>query len=124
MGMPDVPRWVGQRAMGIAVSVARQNSKDVAHIRSSGAIAILVSKANDKRRWIDAGRCYQRLALQATALNIRSAFINQPVEVAALRTQFANYLGIGNLRPDLIIRLGHGPAMPRSLRRPVQDVLV
>jgi hypothetical protein len=26
-------------------------------------------------------------------------------------------------RPDLIVRLGHGPELPRSLRRPVDHVI-
>ena len=67
-------------------------------------------------------RCYQRLALQATALDLRTAFINQPVEVAALRPEFARAIGIGGRRPDLIVRIGHGPLMPRSLRRPIEEV--
>lgn len=32
-------------------------------------------------------RCYERLALRATALDLRTAFINQPVEVPALRPE-------------------------------------
>lgn len=32
-------------------------------------------------------------------------------------------LGLGSQRPDLIVRFGHGPAMPRSLRRPLSAVI-
>jgi hypothetical protein len=71
-----------------------------------------------------AGRCYQRFALQAAALDLRTAFINQPVEVPALRSQFAKFLGIGDRRPDLVVRIGRGPEMPRSLRWPVEQVVV
>lgn len=124
MGSPDVPRWLGLLFMSLAFSVTNQNRKDVKHIRSSGAIAVFFSEADDKPHWIEAGRCYQRLALQAAALDLRTAFINQPVEVAALRQQFASFLGIGNRRPDLVVRIGRGPEMPRSLRRPVDQVLV
>lgn len=85
---------------------------------------MLFSEADDKQHWIEAGRSYERLALQAAALNLRTAFINQPVEVPALRSQFAAFLGIGHRRPDLIVRIGRGPEMPRSLRRPVEQVLV
>jgi len=70
------------------------------------------------------GRCFQRFALQATVLGIRTAHINQPVEVAALRSKFASAMGIGNRRPDLVVRFGHGPLMPRSRRRPVDDVII
>jgi hypothetical protein len=123
MGSPDVPRWLGKLFMRLAFSAERQNRKDITHIRSSSAIAVFVSDMNDKRHWVEAGRCYERFALQAAALELRTAFINQPVEVSALRTQFAVYIGIGNRRPDLVVRIGRGPAMPRSLRRPVEEVL-
>jgi hypothetical protein len=124
MGSPDVPRWLGETFMRFASTARSQSRKDFRHIRSSGAIAVLFSEADDKEHWIEVGRCYQRLALQATALNLRTAFINQPVEVSGLRPRFASFLGIGNRRPDLVLRIGRGPAMPRSLRRPVEDVLL
>ncbi len=54
----------------------------------------------------------------------RTAHLNQPVEVAALRPQFARLLGITSERPDLVIRFGRGPELPRSLRRPVETVLL
>lgn len=44
--------------------------------------------------------------------------------VAALRPQFASWLGVGPRRPDLVVRFGRGPRLPPSLRRPVQAVLV
>ena len=124
MGSPDVPRWLGMLFMRLGFSAKAQNRKDIRHIRSSSAIAVVVSEADDKPHWIEAGRCYERLALQAAALDLRSAFINQPVEVPAIRPQFAAFLGIGNRRPDLVVRIGRGPATPRSLRRPVEHVLV
>lgn len=124
LGIPDVPRWLGKLSMRFAVSAKRQNRKDVQHIRSSAAIAVFFSEVDDRAHWIEAGRCYQRLALQAAALDLRTAFINQPVEVPALRSQFATFLGIGDRRPDFVVRIGRGPEMPRSLRRPVEQVLV
>ncbi len=50
--------------------------------------------------------------------------LNQPVEVAAVRPQFATSLGLGALRPDLVVRFGRGAKLPPSLRRSVQAVLV
>ncbi|MEO6715718.1 MAG: hypothetical protein ABIM50_00505 [Novosphingobium sp.] len=63
------------------------------------------------------------MALQATLLGIKHAFLNQPVEVAAFRPQLAGLLGIGSKRPDLVVRFGYGPDMPKSMRRPVADVM-
>jgi len=70
------------------------------------------------------GRCYERFALQSAALGIRNAMLNQPVEVPTLRPQFATFMGVGNRRPDLVVRFGRGPKLPSSLRRPVETVLV
>lgn len=63
------------------------------------------------------------MGYQATVLGLQTAFCNPPVEVPDLRTQFAAWLGIGQHRPDLIVRFGRGSEMPHSLRRPLQDVL-
>ncbi len=123
MGNPAVPRWLGLMAMHFGFSAKKQNQKDDRHIRSSSAIAVLVSEIDDKPHWIEAGRCYERLALQATALGLSTAFINQPVEVASLRAEFARFLGIGNRRPDFIVRIGRGAQTPRSLRRPLEQVI-
>jgi hypothetical protein len=124
MGNPDVPPWLGKLFMRLVFSSKAQNRKDTKNIRSSGAIAVIFSEQNDRRHWIEAGRCYERLALQAAALDLRTAFINQPVEVAALRPQFASYLGLGERRPDLVVRIGYGPLAPKSLRRSLDDVVV
>ena len=64
------------------------------------------------------------MALKATALGMRNAFLNQPVEVATLRPPFAAALGLSCQRPDLVVRFGPGLRLPRSLPRPVQAVLV
>lgn len=125
MGSPAVPDWLGQLFMRLAFSAKSQNRKDSLHVRHSSAVAVFVSEHNDKRHWVEAGRCYERLALQATALDLRTAFVNQPVEVAALRAQFAAHLSLSpSERPDLLVRIGRGPRMPRSFRRPVDAVIV
>jgi hypothetical protein len=84
---------------------------------------VFVSERDDKAHWIEAGRACQRFALQATALGLKLAFVNQPVEVPRLRRQFATFLGLDQRRPDIVVRLGNGPELPRSLRRPVAQVI-
>jgi hypothetical protein len=123
-GNPTVPRWVGRRLLGLVLSAKSENEKATTQLRSSAGVAVFVAENSDRRHWIEVGRAYERLALQATALGIRNAFLNQPVEVPSLRAQFAGWLDLGDRRPDLLVRFGRGPVMPRSLRRPVDDVLV
>jgi hypothetical protein len=91
--------------------------------QSSSLFMVFVGQSADKAHWVDVGRCYERFALQATALGIRNAFLNQPVEVRSLRPQFAAAIGLADQRPDLVVRFGRGPTMPSSLRRPVQAVM-
>lgn len=122
-GSPSVPRWVGSPLFRLFYRKDGENDKYARQIRSAAGIAVFSSDTSDKAHWVEAGRCYQRFALQATLLGIRTAHINQPVEVSALRPEFAGLLGLGKRRPDLVVRFGRGPLMPRSLRRPVQDVL-
>lgn len=123
-GNPSVPRWLGSLLFSALFTTGKENDKYAKHVRSSAGIAVFVSEANNKAHWVEAGRCYERFALQASALGIRNALLNQPVEVTSLRPQFAGFLGVGNHRPDLVVRFGRGPEMPRSLRRPVEAVLV
>jgi hypothetical protein len=123
-GNPSVPRWLGSLLFGMLFTPKSANDKYAKQIRSSSGIAIFFSEAEDKTHWVEAGRCYERFALQSAALGIRNAMINQPVEVSALRPRFAAALGLDGHRPDLVVRFGRGPRMPQSLRRPVQAVLV
>lgn len=123
-GNPALPRWLGLQMMRLFFTPKGENERYARQIRNSAGIAVFVSDANDKAHWVETGRCYERFALQATTLGIRNAFLNQPVEVGAIRPQFASVLGLGNLRPDLVVRFGRGPALPLSMRRPIQSVLV
>lgn len=123
-GNPNIPTWVGDLAFRWVFTPKGENDKYARQLRSSAGIAVFVGQAADKAHWVEVGRCYERFALQATALGIRNAFLNQPVEVAALRAPFAAALGLTGQRPDLVVRFGRGPALPRSLRRPVDAVLV
>jgi hypothetical protein len=123
-GSPVMPRWFGSRMMGLFFTPKSENERYARQIRNSAGIAVFVSEVSDKAHWLETGRCYERFALQATVLGIRNALLNQPVEVGSVRPQFAAAMGLGELRPDLVVRFGRGPTLPLSMRRPVQSVLV
>ncbi len=130
-GNPAVPPWLGSALFPLLFKASSENDKYAKQVRSSAGIAVFTSEAllpneaaAQKAHWVEAGRAYQRFALQATALGIRTAFLNQPVEVVSQRAAFATAWGLGARRPDLVVRFGRGPLMPRSLRRPVDAVLV
>jgi len=124
MGKPFGPRWIGTRIFDWTVKARPENVKIQKQIASSAGLAVIVSERDDEAHWVEAGRVYQRFALEATSLDIKNAFLNQPVEVAEVRPEFAKAFGLEG-RPDLIVRFGKGgPDLPHSLRRPVEDVII
>lgn len=122
-GNPTMPTWIGRLAFERFLRADTENDKYRQQIRSAAGIIVFHSLDDDKLQWIEVGRSYQRFALQATALGLRHAHINQAVEVPEVRAAVADFLGIGDRRPNLLLRFGYGPLMPRSLRRPVDQVL-
>lgn len=123
-GNPTVPNWVGKTMLNFVFTEDSENEKYTGHIRSSAGVIAFVSQEDNRESWINVGRCYERFALQATVFGLRHAHINQAVEVPEVRAQFADYLGIGEQRPDLLVRFGYGPELPRSLRRSVDQVII
>jgi hypothetical protein len=122
-GNPVLPDWLGRQLFPAVFKKDTENDKYRAQIRSSAGVAVFVGAQEDPQHWISVGRSFERFALQATALGIRTAHLNQPVEVPSIRPKFARWLGTPDARPDLVIRFGRAPALPMSLRRPVEAVL-
>jgi hypothetical protein len=120
---PSIPSWLGRVMFRFVVSGSKQAVTDAKHIASSSGALVIVGDRNDRESWVEAGRVYERFALQAAALGIRNAFINQPIEVRSLRTAFHTWLNVPDRYAHLIVRFGHGPTVPHSLRRPLTDVI-
>ncbi len=122
-GNPEVPGWLG-RMFVAGTNPQQQAEADAKKLRSSSAAVVIASAGETRSDWVRAGQVYERLALQTTALGIKSAFLNQPIEVSSVRPQFQSALGLGSALPQLLVRLGYAEAMPRSLRRPVEQVIL
>jgi len=122
-GNPEVPRWLG--ALFVSGTDAQQQADlDVKKLRSSSGAIIIHSATEDKVSWVRTGQVYERLALKMTSLNIKSALLNQPIEVSTLRGQFQSAMGLGGSIPQLLMRFGYAEAMPISVRRPQEQVLL
>ena len=122
-GNPILPAWLGPTVFDLAFRARTENDKYRRQIASSAGVAVFVAEREDHEHWVQAGRAAQRFALQATALGLKCAFVNQPVEVARLRPELASLVGTPGRRPDLVMRYGHGPALLYSARRPVAGSL-
>ncbi|MEZ4664578.1 MAG: hypothetical protein R2911_44165 [Caldilineaceae bacterium] len=122
-GNMEAPRWLG-RLFVAGTKPQQQADVDAQKLRSSAGVVVIAAASDDRSTWVRTGQVYERLALQMTALNIKSALLNQPIEVAALRGQLQSALGLGGSLPQLLLRFGYANSMPQSLRRPVEDVLM
>jgi len=122
-GNPTLPAWLGQPMLDWFYNAKTENDKYARQLASSAGVAIFVSAEDNPEHWVLAGRAAQRFALQATALGLKHAFVNQPVEVARFRQELAALVGLPGRRPDLVMRFGTGAAMPFSVRRPLRDVV-
>jgi hypothetical protein len=122
-GNPVLPEWLGPLILDLVLKAPADNEKYARQITSSAGIAVFVAAKDDQEHWVLAGRACQRFALQATALGLKHAFINQPVEVPGVRPDLAALVGLPGRRPDIVMRFGYGPALPYSARRPGEAVL-
>lgn len=123
-GQPSLPDWLAGLLINFVLTGKRQARTDAANIRSSSLIAVFVARQDRPEAWVETGRTYERFALQATALDIRTAFINQPIEVRRLRPQLNRLLGSEGETALLMLRAGYGAQAPFSFRRPLQHVIV
>ncbi len=102
-GNPKLPEWLGKIVFKILVTKNAENEKCREQTLSSSGVIAISSEQNNKQSWINAGRGYQRFALQATAFGLRHAFINQAVEVPEVRNQLAEFFGIKACRVDILV---------------------
>ncbi|MBP7241126.1 Tat pathway signal protein [Amaricoccus sp.] len=122
-GNPSIPTWLGRSILPRIMTPASEAARFARQMQTSAGCAVVFAEEAGPRGWIQVGRACQRFALAATTRDIRMSFVNQPVEVAALRPELAALAGEPGQRPDLLIRFGFGPLLPFSPRRPVADVL-
>ena len=123
-GNPALPGPVGRVLLGFVATAASESQRYETQVKASSGIAVFSSPEDTPQHWFEAGRSYQRFALEATRLGLKHSFVNQPVEVPAFHADLLKAAGRTEGRADLVVRFGYGPEMPRSLRRPVEAVIV
>ena len=122
-GNPTLPTWAGPRAFDTFATAKSENDKYARQLRTSSGVAVFTGVKEDRDHWVRVGRACQRFALQATALGLKHAFVNQPVEVPTLRPELAALVGMPGRRPDIVMRFGHGANLPFSARRPARFIV-
>lgn len=98
-------------------------AKDEQLLLGSPWLTVLATAADDPHAWLQAGQSLQRALLVACRHGLQASYLNQPVEVPALRTRLQSLLGITD-HPQLLIRWGCPTETLRpAARRPLAAVL-
>jgi hypothetical protein len=97
-------------------------AKDMALAEGSPALALVTTPGDAPRDWIAAGEALQRVLLAVTAGGHTASFLNQAIEVPALRPALARIMQTEGV-PQVLLRVGRGPKPVPATRRPVREVL-
>jgi hypothetical protein len=91
----------------------------------TAAMLVVISADDDRVALIQAGEIAERLLLTITKAGLSYSFLNQPIQVAELRSDFARFVGCRR-PPQLLIRVGRAveSSMRRAPRRPLESVMM
>jgi Nitroreductase family len=89
----------------------------------SPLLAVLSTSLDTPGAWVATGQALTKVLLRAYAEGVAVSFLNPPIEVVELRPRLRHLLGLPGY-PQLLLRLGYGPDVAPTPRRPVREVLV
>ena len=129
-GLPGYTQSKGSFASSISPFIIRtfdmgddEAIKDHLLAVESPVLAVLGTFNDTWPDWLAAGQVAEKLLLYACAEGVQGSFLNQPVELAPLRSVLRDLIGRGAF-PQLVVRLGYGPPVPPTPRRSVSEVLL
>lgn len=90
----------------------------------SPILAIIGSQSDNRNAWVQTGRVLSQVLLLAASVGLSASYLNQPIEVSALRERVNALLGRSGFA-QLILRIGYPTGRPRPTpRRRVEEVLL
>ncbi len=130
-------RWPGEgvpaASLGPRAASVRSPFRDLAPgsdpdrervpFESTPTIAVLSTISDQRVDWVRAGMALERALLVLTRAGVSASFMNQPVELPDVRWLLRSPLtGVG--QAQMVLRIGHGPPVPLTPRRPLTEVVV
>ncbi|NMI00326.1 Acg family FMN-binding oxidoreductase [Pseudonocardia acidicola] len=95
--------------------------------RDAAALLVLGTSSDDRLSQLRAGEAMSAVLLEATALELASSPLSQPLEITGTRERLGAEVLRGTLSPQLVFRVGWppaiGPAPARTPRRPLYELL-
>jgi hypothetical protein len=86
------------------------------------ALLILGTDDDSPTQWIHAGQGLSALLLAATTQGLRASMLGQVIDLPATRSQLRTLLRLIG-EPQMVLRIGYGPAAPATPRRPLTEIL-
>lgn len=108
------------RRFDLGNGIAAHNRKLV---EGSPVLAVLATEADKPASWLEAGQALARVLLLAQSYGLSASFLNQPVEVPALRAELRESLKLPGF-PQIVLRLGYGGECPSTPRRGIRETLI
>jgi len=97
-------------------------AEDRARVDRSGTLVLLATAADTPEQWLRAGQALERVLLTATVRGLATTPMSQPLEVPRIRELLTDRAA--GTCPQIILRVGYGPASAGSPRRPLDDVVI
>ncbi len=86
------------------------------------ALVILGTDSDTPTQWIHAGQALSAVLLHATTQGLRASMLGQVIDLPATRAQLRTELRLIG-EPQMVLRIGYGPAAPATPRRPLTEIL-
>jgi len=97
-------------------------AKDQELAEESPLLVVLGTGSDRETDWVAAGQALERVLLTATSRGLQASYLNQPVQVPALRSELADETSLRF--PQVVLRLGYPEAkLEAAPRRSVEEVL-
>jgi hypothetical protein len=98
-------------------------AKDRELADASPLLAVIGTDGDTPADWLAAGQALQRALLTAAAAGLQASYLNQPIQVTALRPRLAELCRTAG-SPQLLLRFGYPEEdLPAAPRRPLADLL-
>ena len=89
--------------------------------RDEPLVGVLCTPSDGVADWLIAGRALAAVLLRAAVAGANASYLNQPVEVTAIRTQLGDQLTLPGVA-QLVLRLGVGGPVSPPPRRLMSDI--
>jgi hypothetical protein len=100
-----------------------QANRDLSLVMNAPAFVVLGTEEDNMAAWMVAGQALARVLLAAQSEGVSASFFLQPVELLQLRGKLMNLLPEETGHAQITFRLGYGPKVPPTPRRPVSEVI-